>query len=277
MDFVPASLLGSKTVKKRAPVKKQASICLPSDPELKKELSEVLENLQQQNKQLIERVQSLERTTTYSGGYGPPATRGFYGAYTLRGRGELKVKDMTATNNQITNTGTIYFLNGIATGTTITTRIGRKATMKSILMNINVFPLVAGSVSNPHGVFSRFMIVYDSQPNSPASVPAVTDILQTTDPNSPLNLNNRDRFWVIAEMKAQIGSFLLSAVPALTAGSPVNKNFSKYRKLNKEIIFSGDGATIGDISTGALYLLVIADVTTTVAFDYYSRVRYTDL
>ena len=57
MDFVPASLI-PKIPKKRSPVKKQASICV--DTESKGEFSEQLENLQRLNKQLTERVQSLE-------------------------------------------------------------------------------------------------------------------------------------------------------------------------------------------------------------------------
>ena len=83
----------------------------------------------------------------------------------------------------------------------------------------------------------RHMIIYDTQPNSAGTVPAVTDILETATTLAPLNLNNRDRFRVIYDKRSQIGSFFINATPNLVGGAPQNVHWSKFRKLNHDVIF----------------------------------------
>lgn len=168
----------------------------------------------------------------------------------------------------------VALMNGVAQGVEYNQRIGRQATMKSIIFNGNVFNLATASLNAFNGAYCRLVIVYDTQPNS-GTIPTGTDIFVLNDPNSPLNLNNRDRFQVLMDVRKQVSAFTMNATPALTAGSPSNSYFKKYKKCNKEIIFSGVGATLGSISTGALYLCIIADAAVA-ALDYYVRVRFTD-
>lgn len=122
----------------------------------------------------------------------------------------------------------------------------------------------------------RVVIIYDLQPNSGA-LPSGTDIFAANDPNAPLNLNNRDRFQVLIDVRKQIGSYLFNATPALAAGSPQNSYWNKYKKCNKETVFSGVAATIGAISTGSMYLFYIGDFNGVSMIDYYTRVRFTDM
>lgn len=224
-----------------------------------------------------------KRSTTSTGSYGPLATRGFYGGYSLRGRSELKFVDNTLVNDPILLTWKINLLNGVAQGTDYNSRVGRKFTNKSILCNGNIFPTVNNSGSNPVGCFVRLVIVYDSQPNS-GSLPAGTDIFVSNDTSSPMNLNNRDRFKVMFDKRMQVGSYLMSAGGALAAGSPNNAWWSKYKKCNLETINSGTAGTIGNISTGAIYLCYTCDYVGTVgtppsvvSIDWYTRVRFTDM
>lgn len=215
------------------------------------------------------------RTTSSTGSYGPPANRGFYGNYSLRGRAELKFLDVTATNVAVANTWTVVLINGIAQGADFNQRIGRKSQMKSILFNGNFFPVPTTS-NALQGTYMRAVIIYDAQPNSGA-LPAGTDIFSTADPNSPMNLNNRDRFQVVLDVRKQIGSFSINATPALATGSPNNAYWNKYKKCNKETIFSGVTGTIGAISTGSMYLCFIGDYNGVTMIDYYTRVRFTDM
>ena len=127
--------------------------------------------------------------------------------------------DLAGLNLAITTAGTVTLINGIATGTDINNRVGRKVIMKSLVFNVNNFP-VATTANALQGIMLRHMIVYDSQPNSAGTVPAVTDILETATTLSPLNLNNRDRFRVIYDKRSQIGSFFINATPNLVGGSP---------------------------------------------------------
>lgn len=222
------------------------------------------------------------RSAIATGGYGPLASRGFYGAYTLRGRNELKFTDVTLVNDPVLLTWKVNLLNGIAQGTDYNQRIGRKAQMKSVLVNGNLFPTLQNSGSSPVGCFARIVVIYDTQPNS-GSLPAGTDIFASNDTSSPMNLNNRDRFKVIYDKRMQIGSYLLTAGGALSAGSPNNVFWSKWKSCNYEIIFSGTAATIGSISTGALYLCYTCDYVggvgtppSVVSVDWYTRVRFID-
>lgn len=175
----------------------------------------------------------------------------------------------------MTTTWQLALVNGIAQGADFNQRIGRKSTMKSVIFNGNVFNLSTASLNAFNGAYTRLVIIYDTQPNS-GSLPAGTDIFATNDPNSPMNLNNRDRFQVLMDVRKQVSAFLMSATPALATGNPANAYFKKYKKCNKETIFSGTTGTIGAISTGAIYLCFVADAAVA-AFDYYIRIRFTDM
>lgn len=215
------------------------------------------------------------RTTSSSGSYGPPATRGFYGSYSLRGRAELKFVDTTAVNVNVTTSWQLFLVNGVAQGTDFNQRVGRKSSIKSVLFNGNAFPPPVISANSAAGTYMRYVIIYDTQPNS-GTLPTGTDIFVNNDPNTAMNLNNRDRFKVLMDVRKQMGSYTMSPAPALIAGSPQNAFWSKYKKCNLETIFSGTAATLGSISTGAIYLCIIGDNPTT-SVDYYIRVRFTDL
>lgn len=188
---------------------------------------------------------------------------------------ELKVIDLAGLNLALTTTGTVTLINGVATGTDINNRVGRKIIMKSLIFNVNNFP-VATTANALQGIMLRHIIVYDTQPNSAGTVPAVTDILESATTLAPLNLNNRDRFRVIYDKRSQIGSFFINATPNLVGGSPQNVFWSKYRKLNHEVIFSGTGATVANISSGAMYILFIGDFNSVAQTDFYTRIRFTD-
>lgn len=205
----------------------------------------------------------------------PLATRGFYGGYTQRGRAELKFVDTTSLNNVIALTWNVGLVNGILQGTDFNQRIGRQCQLKSILFNGNISPAAGNSLSQPQGVMVRVLLIYDTQPNSGA-IPAGTDIFASADANSPMNLNNRDRFKVLIDRRCQIGSFATGATGILTAGSPNNSYWSKYKKINLPMVFSNTAATIGSISTGAIYLCWIGDTGTTSVLDHYTRVRFVD-
>lgn len=223
---------------------------------------------------------AVGRANAVLGSRGPMSSRGFrpssYGGY-LGGRPELKYVDVANTNVNLSVVWQVVHINPIAQGTDNNSRIGRQAMMKSLIFNGNVFNLTTNSLNAFNGAYCRLVIVYDKQPNSPAgsTPPSGLDVFVLNDPNSPLNLNNRDRFEVLMDVRKQVSAFSITAAGVLATGSPYNSYFKKYRKMNKEIIFSNTGAPLINISTGAVYLYVIADAAVA-AFDYYTRIRFTD-
>lgn len=210
------------------------------------------------------------RTTPYL--RAPLRTGGFYGGYYKRGREELKTIDVDNISGGVPAAGNITLLNGVSQGTDYTDRIGRKIMLKSILWRGFIYPNPA--VTLPGGSFCRIMIFYDCQTN--ATAPSVSDVLQTTSYDSPLNLTNRDRFKVMFDKFYAVNSNAYSA-GALTAGSPMPKQIKFYKKMSMEVIFGSTGGTVGSIQTGGLFLLTICALTNNACLlDSYSRTRFTD-
>lgn len=225
------------------------------------------------SRQSVAKAAQLIRARMVGAPRAPLSTRGFSGAYAGNRRGipELKYTDNSVVISPILGSGTIQLVNGIAQGTDFNQRIGRQATMKSVLFNGNWYQ---STTSSPLGCLGRAVVVYDAQPNS-GSTPVWTDIFAQADVNSPMNLNNRDRFKVLMDIRKSIGPTAYTS-GNITAGGWGSPWHSKYRKCNLETIFSGTGITLGSISTGAIYVCVICDTTSAMSLNFYFRVRFTD-
>ena len=137
------------------------------------------------SRQLVAKASQLLRARMAGGTRAPLRTGGFYGVYTRRGRDELKVKDVTVTSQNLTNTAGFELINSIGQGSDYTQRIGRKVVVKSIFIRFTLIPNSANSA--PNGDFARVIVLYDCQTNTVA--PTVADVLSVqTDYLSPLNL-----------------------------------------------------------------------------------------
>lgn len=202
---------------------------------------------------------------TYRSGYGVmPRLTG-------RPRVEFKVVDTNPALTLIAAAGSLQLINGVATGNDYTDRIGRKIIMKTLLMRIFIYPTI--TLSSSQGTTTRCLVVYDTQPNGAA--PAITDILTTNTYDSPMNLNNRDRFKVLYNKYVFTPSFVTSA-SVLTAGSPIPRIFQCYKKLNLDAIFGGTGSTIASIQTGSIYVLLQSNNDQTTSADPWYRIRFSD-
>lgn len=156
-------------------------------------------------------------------------------------------------------------LNGLANGSDASTRVGRKVTIKSVLVRLSAALAATSTGGSP----LRCLIVYDKQAN--ATAPAITDILLADAFTSQNNLSNRDRFVTIFDQLTDVLS--------------VNANFSicqnMFKRVNMETVFNaGSAGTIGDITTGSVYILFAQNSGVSVAgvpIIYRTRVRYTDV
>lgn len=200
---------------------------------------------------------SITRQAIRTGGWANPSKTG-----------ELKFVDTVCTQGVIfaaVTFGAGTLLNGLASGSTATTRVGRKVTIKSMMLRWN-YNMGATSTG---GCVLRILIVYDKQSN--ATAPAITDILATDDWMSANNLSNRDRFVTLSDV--------------ITAPVGVSSDFEIgdmiYKRLNLETNFNaGNAGTVGDITSGAIYLFVAQSgsmATANGAFTASARVRYSDL
>lgn len=145
-------------------------------------------------------------------------------------------------------------------------RDGRTVTLKSILLRYT-FNLQTTSIG---GSNLRIVIIYDKAPNAAAGL-AVTDVFQNNLQNSPMRLDYKDRFLVIADVYTETIS--------------VNNNFSVsgqiYRRLpNLQMEFNGN--SIGsptDVTTGLLWVFTAQNgyiATTPPIINYRTRTRFID-
>ncbi|AIF34805.1 capsid protein [Sewage-associated circular DNA virus-14] len=195
---------------------------------------------------------------------------------------ELKVQDLASATYQVNTTGSITLLAVPITGADYNARIGRKVTLKSCFIRgyLRIEP-GAATVGVAQAQQCRFMLVLDLQPNG--AVFAITDLLNTADPTSQLNLNNRDRFRVLQDQEIAFDHFnyVTTATQTSEAFGRTIQSFKKYKRLNCEMIFNAvNGGTIADIASGALYMVWIgsnaAGANTDANAVLSTRVRYSD-
>lgn len=176
--------------------------------------------------------------------------------------GEKKVIDILLTSYAVENTGTqLQLLNGVAPGTNINNRIGRKLSLKSLQIR-GVVAFTDNTTANPS--FLRMVIVYDKQANAAAptfaNIMTSQDIAGTTETNafSMVNLNNRDRFEVIRDKVIEMGVIDTTATQTF-AVPPASATINEYIKLgNRETIYNaGTAGTVADIVSGSLFIFFI--------------------
>jgi len=184
--------------------------------------------------------------------------------------GERKFTDVSGTlapafgSSAFTTPGPTFLLNGLVPDSTATGRIGRKVVMKSLYFRYSAQLAPTSTQGSP----IRIIIVYDKQANTQA--PGVTDILLADSFTSPNNLSNRDRFVILADEVTE---------PVSTGGTYAVAGVI-YKKLNLETMFNaGTAGTIGDITSGSVYVLAAQTSNVLVAAPtviFRSRIRYTD-
>lgn len=178
--------------------------------------------------------------------------------------GEFKSVDVHAAT-AVTTTPLVVLLNGIARGDDINERTGREVDMRSIQFSAQVRAATATGVDQTH----RVLIVYDRQTN--AAAPTMAQVCESATIQAPRNLENRKRFSILFDEIYNLNA-------AAESGS--SRQIRWYRHLNHPETFnSGDAATVADITTGSVYLIVLgteAAGATSGSIDYWSRIRYQD-
>jgi len=165
--------------------------------------------------------------------------------------------------------GGISELNCVTQGAASYQRIGNKILMKSLDLRFNVY--MAGTAAAYNGV--RYLVIYDSSPNG--AFPAYTDIFSdnisgTPSFHSKINMANRARFTVLRDRMLP-----------MTAGTVTGfLTVKEYIKLKHETQFKTTTGAIADITTGALYFVAFATVSSSASFGQLSntvaRIRYYD-
>lgn len=193
-----------------------------------------------------------------------------------------------ATVGTVANGSGVWCINALKQGSDINQRIGRKVRFHSLYMRASCYqsisaPSGTGSAATNYGDQScRIIIFVDKQSN--ASVPLVTDLLQTYDLNSAktvnylsaVNLSNAARFHIILDKQLHVSSF----GPTYQQGNAVETKV--YKRLNLATQFNeASNGSYADIQSGALWILLIQDQLNytgqqPIQFQGSIRLRYTD-
>lgn len=205
----------------------------------------------------------------------------------FRSVSESKFVDVKKTSIAFNGTGSIVLLNGIQLGSAFYNRIGRKVLMKNITLNFDVNLTGTDNVDFDN---LRLILLYDARSNGAA--PSIADILLATSNDgttettsiSMIKILNRERFILVRDMHC-VGSPVLNVSTATQARTltPRHDVPSKvFARLNLETEFqtSSNPAVIGDILSGALFLIAFGSYTAgseAYSAQFTSRIKYTDV
>lgn len=199
--------------------------------------------------------------------------------------------DITSVIATTSTNANIFTLNLVAPGSASYNRIGRKLSLKSVRLYGLIKATIAeqATTADLHGLLVRLTVVWDKQPSG--VLPVFSDIFgQTlqdgTEQSSfldKLRYDNTDRFQVLRDVVHDFDPTLYNGGAGTANGQLPVTFYDEYIPLKgKESVFSGQSgtATIADISSGALYLVVrssnnISGVAEA-QLDGTARLRYTD-
>jgi len=175
------------------------------------------------------------------------------------------VIDTAEATYALDTTGSITLVNGVDTGTDFTNRIGRKITIKSILLQ----GYTETQDTDVAATLCRVMIIQDSQPNG--ATPTIANIFNAATSSAPLNLTNRDRFRVIIDKWFVCGYYNKTATFSL--GDQTTRLVKKYKKCNIPVTFSGTAATIASIQSNSLLLVTLGNQAAGAGYAFKGSVR----
>lgn len=207
---------------------------------------------------------------------GVTRTGGYYGRYRSSARpsgtGELKFFDSTDSITVPTSGDVNTSLNLIPQGVTESTRIGRKCTLKSIMLRGMVrLPNTSDPTKTADQV--RVIVYQDKQANGATA--AVTDILESAHINSFRNLANSGRFRVLMEREVTVNCQAGAYDGTNDQFGQVEKDFKAMIKCNVPLEFDSTTGAITEIRSNNVGVLAVSQ-NGAALLSYYARVRYAD-
>lgn len=178
---------------------------------------------------------------------------GYYGRFTGRDA-EYKFFD-TALSFNVDATGEVPAsgqLNLIPQGVTESTRVGRKATIKSLQIRARLVYTPAAAATASTIVF--IYVVLDKQCNGAAA--AITDVLTSNDMSGAMvNLANSERFIILKKFK------IYFTAPSGVSGAynNIDRHIEYYKRCNIPIEFSSTTGAITEIKSNNIFLLAGTD------------------
>ncbi len=204
-------------------------------------------------------------------------TSGYYGRYSYGNTGsEKKFHDITVNQSALAQGGTVQAsITVIPQGVTEKTRVGRKLTITNINWRGEIHLNLDSNTATPNIETIRAVLVLDKQANGAA--PAITDVFETDDYNSFLNLANSGRFKILMNKYFILNK--TAGAGASTAANvwPVVQRRFKYNKKCR-IVMEYDAATgaVTEVKSNNLIIMWFARSGSAADVDSNFRLRFSD-
>lgn len=221
----------------------------------------------------VSKSRSLNSAKAYkmTGGY--QRQSGFYGRFQGK-NAENKFFDTNLsfsfdTTGEVPATGQLTL---IPQGVTESTRVGRKATIKSIHIRGLVNFVPGAAVATASDLLYLYLVL-DKQCNGAAA--AITDVLTSATMGiGMINMANSERFTVLKRITVQIAS----QAGATTAFANNSRIVDYYHKCNLPIEYSSTTGAITEIRSNNIFLLAAATLNDDIStMSGTCRLRFSDL
>lgn len=187
------------------------------------------------------------------------------GPWTVLGAEKRTAQDMAVAGQ------CVFHCNNVGRGTGITERTGKKILMKELHVNGVVY-----NHTNADHTKIRIVVFYDKRPGT--VFPVETEVFNTNDSFDFFKNDNRSRFIIIKD----VNTTLFGPYSGIGGNDSIGKNINFKIKLNKITEFNeGTTGLVGDIETGALYVMAVADApligSTEASMKIFTRMRFVDI
>lgn len=183
-------------------------------------------------------------------------TAGFFGRF--GSGGELKFHDVDLDDGLVSTAGTVVdSIIKIAQGTTESTRIGRKCTIRNIGWRFNILMQEDNDIADPTAADVIRVIMYlDKQCNGATAT--VTGILESADYQSFNNLGNKSRFRTLLDRTYDVNKqSLASATTGTVASNEIVISDTFFKKVNIPIEYDSTAGAITEIRSNNIGVLLI--------------------
>lgn len=209
---------------------------------------------------LVKKIKTKKKKAWYARKYSTEdlAWKAWEAAKYLKGIINSEMYHMVnASAASVDTTGTVVSLCNIAQGDDISGRTGDSIFVKYLQSRF----IVTKHASATFTSVSIFFVIDNQQVADTA--PTITDVLQSADPLSGLNLSKHKRCRVLARY-----NFMLDA-------NDVSKEFKLNKALKHHVFFNGTAST--DIQKGGIYMMAISnEASNTPTIIYNDRISYYD-
>lgn len=217
------------------------------------------------------------RTAAAKPGY--TRTGGYYGRFNKVPSNELKFWDVPngsgETDDAVVAAGGSILLdscNKLAQGITESTRVGRKAIIKSINWRYDVTLPNAQDLSSTSDIV-RVIMYLDKQCNG--AVATVTGILESSDYQSFNNLANKGRFRILYDKTHVINAMCAAWDGTTEQTGAYTKSSAFYKKCNIPLEFDNTTGAITEIKSNNLGIMLVGKAGVA-GFESQIRIRFVD-